>query len=385
MVKLFKNKAGFTLVEVLIAMAITTIIVGTISSMVLVAQKSYINVESSNSVLNGVNSITEMVREYTFSTTEAEISNVTAVPANIPDYTIIACIDNQIYVNGALQQSAKGIGISTLALEFSADPDSKLLSYTLSGTKEDGSAAFATQSLTAYLNACEEGIKGDATGNCLTVCVGELTPAGVGGGGGAGGGGGGTPVPETPTEATTAAPAPEATTEATTTAPVTEAPTEATTAAPAPEAPTEGTTAASEPDVPSGGGSGSTWLPGDSSGIVTGLGEATENNSSYAAFDDINGGETFDEVVKVGKNESFTINVSGPSKVIVYICADDNAFTKGDVTATLDGAEIGREALGGRKEATADNALIFEVDASGSIVINPEYKALLYKIEVIPK
>lgn len=397
--KLKQNK-GFTLVELLIAMSLMVILMGALLMVFNTAQRTNIEANETNDKLNSSQQIIETVRKMTANAVALEVTQVTSLD-DLPatglvtvngvesNVSCITSLDNVIYLDKTPIANAESLYADTISLTFKAGSSNKVLNYYVQadGTYYPvGVASASTPSESVFLSglASEDGITFTSTeGNSITIVNGKDF-AGIGGGGA--GGGGESPAPETPTEpATTESPTSETPTEPVTSEPPTEPPTsEATTEPVTTEPPTETPT---EPatEAPSGGGSGSTWLPGDSSGIVTGLSEATENNSSYAAFDDINGGETFDEVVKVGKNESFTINVSGPSKVIVYICADDNAFTKGDVTATLDGAEIGREALGGRKEATADNALVFEVDASGSIVINPEYKALLYKIEVIPK
>lgn len=399
--KLKQNK-GFTLVELLIAMSLMVILMGALLMVFNTAQRTNIEANETNDKLNSSQQVIETVRKMTANAVALEVTQVTSLD-DLPttglvtvngvesNVSCITSLDNVIYLDKTPIANAESLYADTLSLTFKGGSSNKVLDCYIQadGTYYPvGVASASTPSESIFISsiASEDGITFTSMeGNSITIINGKDF-AGLGGGAGGAGGGGGSPAPETPTEpATTESPTSETPTEPVTSEPPTEPPTsevttEPVTTEPSTETPTEPAT-----EAPSGGGSGSTWLPGDSSGIVTGLSEATENNSSYAAFDDINGGETFDEVVKVGKNESFTINVSGPSKVIVYICADDNAFTKGDVTATLDGAEIGREALGGRKEATADNALVFEVDASGSIVINPEYKALLYKIEVIPK
>lgn len=401
--KLKQNK-GFTLVELLIAMSLMVILMGALLMVFNTAQRTNIEANETNDKLNSSQQVIETVRKMTANAVALEVTQVTSLD-DLPttglvtvngvesNVSCITSLDNVIYLDKTPIANAESLYADTLSLTFKGGSSNKVLDCYIQadGTYYPvGVASASTPSESIFISsiASEDGITFTSMeGNSITIINGKDF-AGLGGG--AGGGGGGVPAPEPSTEPVTSElPTSEISTEPVTSEPPTEPPTsEAPTEPVTSESPTEPPTETpTEPvtEAPSGSGSGSTWLPGDSSGIVTGLSEATENNSSYAAFDDINGGETFDEVVKVGKNESFTINLSGPSKVIVYICADDNAFTKGDVTATLDGAEIGREALGGRKEATADNALVFEVDASGSIVINPEYKALLYKIEVIPK
>ena len=167
--KLIKDKRGFTLIEIIVAMAITTIIVGTISAMIIFAHKSYYNVENTNSVLNGVNAVTEMVREYTFDAEEAEIMDVTSIPTVDPEYMSICCIDNTVYVDGNVYETAKGMGGETLILQFSADSGSKLLKYKLDVFDENNNPLIESQDLSAYLNSCDENIKGVATGNCIVI------------------------------------------------------------------------------------------------------------------------------------------------------------------------------------------------------------------------
>lgn len=373
------GKKGFTLIEVIIAMAITVIIVGTISSMVLVAYKSYYNIESSTSVVDGVNSITETVRELTFNTTEVEISQVTAQPVFESGYNYIYCLDNTVYLDSGVLQSANGMGISSLSLEFSKGATDGTLSYVLQAIEEDGSDRGQTMNM--FLNACDSGISGDSTGNCIKFIRGEHTGgAGGAGGGGAGGGGG---IPEPTPEATTATPAPEPTPEPTTSAPAPEPAPEATTAAPVPEPAPEPTTSAPMPEIPSGVGSG-TWKPGVDNGMVTGLNAPGNNDKD--AFKDINGNNRFEQVVTVSKNSEFSINVDGPSKITVYICTKDSDAKKSDMTVTTpDGSESTSEVtLAGRDDAVKEDALTFMVDSSGSLSLKFDRNTLLYQIVVEP-
>lgn len=172
--KLIKNKKGFTLIEVIIAIAVTTVILGTVSSMVIFAYKSYHHADERTSVLNSANSITEMVREYTFNAVEAEISTITAPPAPETDYTFIYCLNNEIYVDNSLLQSAKGIGIGTLELAFLADSDSQLLKYRLKMLDSAGQPALQEQNVEVFLNNCLGKIVCDAEGNCLKIKKAEI-------------------------------------------------------------------------------------------------------------------------------------------------------------------------------------------------------------------
>ncbi len=169
--KFIKNKSGFTLIEMIVAVAVTVIVIGTLTSMVMYAYKSYHKADATSTVLNGINSITEAVRELTFNATEAEISNVTAPPTVEVGYTSIYCIDGSVYVDGNVIQSAKGIGTATLEISFEADnsgTNGKVVKYKITADKENGEQAIQPQELTAYLNNCMGDILG-GTGNCIKV------------------------------------------------------------------------------------------------------------------------------------------------------------------------------------------------------------------------
>ncbi len=175
--KILNNKKGFTLVEVLVTVFVTVIIIGAATSMVLYSYKSYHSADKTTSVLNGVNSITEAVREITFNASEAEITEVTAVPAAESGTTIICCIDNAVYMDNHIIQSAKGMNISALSLTFEADNSSengKILKYKITAADENGEQAIEPQELSAYLNNCLGDIEG-TTGNCLKIKKTDVT------------------------------------------------------------------------------------------------------------------------------------------------------------------------------------------------------------------
>ncbi len=173
MSELKKNKKGFTLIELIIAIAITVIIIGTVTSMVVYSYKAYYSADKTSAVLDASNTITEMVREYIFNAEEAEISNITAPPSIESGYTYIYCLDNCVYADGALIQSAKGIGAAIMTLDFSTDTvdddDNKMITYTLNILDENGKQLIAENRTDAFLNKCDDGITGIESGNCLKV------------------------------------------------------------------------------------------------------------------------------------------------------------------------------------------------------------------------
>lgn len=404
--KLKQNK-GFTLVELLIAMSLMVILMGALLMVFNTAQRTNIEANETNDKLNSSQQVIETVRKMTANAVALEVTQVTSLD-DLPttglvtvngvesNVSCITSLDNVIYLDKTPIANAESLYADTLSLTFKGGSSNKVLDCYIQadGTYYPvGVASASTPSESIFISsiASEDGITFTSMeGNSITIINGKDF-AGLGGGAGGAGGGGG--VPEPSPEGTTATPAPGPTPEATTVTPVTEPTPEATTATPvtepAPEATTatpvtepapEATTAAPTPETPSGGGS--TWTPGDSSGMVSGLGPAEENGRD--AFSDVNGGERFDSVVPVGKNETFTIKVDGPSKVTIYICADNNGDNEGTVTAEFGGDTVGSQSLGNRNSASADNALSFTVDGSGNINIKPGYNSLLYQIVVEP-
>ncbi len=172
--KIFTDKKGFTLIEMIIAVAVSVIIIGTISSMVIYAYKSYYNTDKTGTVLNGVNSVTEAVRELTFNAVEVEIKDVVSEPDIEEGCTAIYCIDNKIYIDGGVIQSAKGLNLSRLDLTFELDTNRetdgkyKTVKYILTANDENGNQAIEPQNLSLFFNNCDAGVVG-TSGNCIIV------------------------------------------------------------------------------------------------------------------------------------------------------------------------------------------------------------------------
>lgn len=397
--KLKQNK-GFTLVELLIAMSLMVILMGALLMVFNTAQRTNIEANETNDKLNSSQQVIETVRKMTANAVALEVTQVTSLD-DLPttglvtvngvesNVSCITSLDNVIYLDKTPIANAESLYADTLSLTFKGGSSNKVLDCYIQadGTYYPvGVASASTPSESIFISsiASEDGITFTSMeGNSITIINGKDF-AGLGGG--AGGGGGGVPAPEPSTEPVTSElPTSEISTEPVTSEPPTEpptseAPTEPVTSESPTEPPTETPTEPST-EAPSGSGSGSTWLPGDSSGNVSGLGAVEENGRD--AFKDVNGGSRFENVVSVGKNDSFTVKVDGPSKVMIYICADNNG-DKGNVTAQFGGSQVGSQPMGNRNDASAADALTFTVDESGEITISTDYNALLYQIVVEP-
>lgn len=117
--------------------------------------------------------------------------------------------------------------------------------------------------------------------------------------------------------------------------------------------------------------------------LNVGSGAKNSNSSSHKVFQDVDTDiAQLSNRYEIEKNNEIKINLSGASIVKIYIAGNDNGAGKGTVTATLDGNTVGSYSLPGRKDSTA---VPFEVktDKGGILVLNPSYKSLLYKIEIL--
>lgn len=165
MIERLKSKEGFTLIELIIAIAVTTIIMGTITLVVVQSHKSYYKVNNESEVMNVMNSVLENVRETTFNSSDLKISNETALPTLNSDETAFTCIDNSIYLDGNLMHSGSSMGVANVNLQFSKVSEKKL-KCEISMKDENGKDIIQSQSVELFLDNVNQ-IQGDSDGNCI--------------------------------------------------------------------------------------------------------------------------------------------------------------------------------------------------------------------------
>lgn len=177
---MIKNNRGFTLIEIMITISITVIIMGTVLAMLTASVKVYNQIDESNSVLNSASSTLEMVREMTFNAQEIKISNETIVPITDNSVICICAIDNSIYLDGNVVQSAKGSKADKMELIFSKantntnDDKTNLLDVKLDITDKNNNPLIEQQAISLFLNNVEN-ISGDDEGNCIIITKGDGT------------------------------------------------------------------------------------------------------------------------------------------------------------------------------------------------------------------
>lgn len=165
MIERLKSKEGFTLVELIIAIAVTTVIMGTITLMVVQSHKSYYKVTNESEVMNVMNSVLENIREATFNSSTLKISNETALPTLNSGETAFTCIDNSIYLDENLMHSGSSMGVANVSLKFSKASEKKI-KCEISMKNESGKDIIQSQSVELFLNNVNQ-IQGDSDGNCI--------------------------------------------------------------------------------------------------------------------------------------------------------------------------------------------------------------------------
>lgn len=163
------NKKGFTLIELIIAIGVATVVIGTISVVLIQSNKSFHNVENRTTVVNGVNNILENIRELTFDAKELQISAETSAPVSTEEkVSYISCIDGNLCIDNNVLQNAEGLGIADLEVVFEkTGAEGKILRCTVTAKDDNGNNVITPQSVDLLLNNVNS-ING-ASGNCIKV------------------------------------------------------------------------------------------------------------------------------------------------------------------------------------------------------------------------
>ena len=166
--KLWENKKGFTLIELIIAIGVATVVIGTISIVLIQSNKSFHKVENRTTVINGVNSMLENIRELTFDAKKIEISTVTETPVTAEEnVSYIFCSDGKFQVDGNLLQSEESMRVSNLEVAFEKKGvEGKILRCTVTATDDRGENVVQPQSVELLLNV--DSIDGNS-GNCIKI------------------------------------------------------------------------------------------------------------------------------------------------------------------------------------------------------------------------
>lgn len=118
-----RNNDGFTLIEIMVTVAVSMIILGTVTAMLFTAYRVNASVSESNKVLNASSSIFETVRKISAG---AEIVEVTdTLPADLTGKDYISCVDNVVTVNGGKLYNAADLNAARLILKYTVEDAGK--------------------------------------------------------------------------------------------------------------------------------------------------------------------------------------------------------------------------------------------------------------------
>lgn len=165
MIDKLKGKEGFTLIELIIAVAVAVVIIGTVTLMVVQSHKSYYKVANESEIMSAMNSVLESVRESTFNATDLKISSETVLPTLNSDETAFTCIANSIYLDRNLMHSGSSLGAASVSLKFSKVSEKKL-KCEISMKDENGKDIIKSQSVELLLDNVNQ-IQGSSDGNCI--------------------------------------------------------------------------------------------------------------------------------------------------------------------------------------------------------------------------
>lgn len=159
---LLKSKAGFTVIEVMVAVLLSGIIITVVYQIMTVSSKTNNAANEQIVASNALDSTMETIRQSVMSATEVEICNAqTASPED--DEDVIKCIDNTIYYDDRKISDAKEIGVASVELEFhSKGTDDNILSISLVAKDGDGAILNGkSRSIELYLHSIGGNGKGE--------------------------------------------------------------------------------------------------------------------------------------------------------------------------------------------------------------------------------
>lgn len=167
--KLLNSKKGFTLIEIIIAIGVATIVIGTVSAVVLQSNRSFHHIDERSNVVNGVNSILENIREITFDAEKLEITEETGAPVSTEsNVSYISCIDGKVTIDSNVFQTKEGMGVADLDVTFEkSGTEGKILRCTVTVKDASGENVIEPQSVDLLLNNVQT-ING-SSGNCIKI------------------------------------------------------------------------------------------------------------------------------------------------------------------------------------------------------------------------
>lgn len=158
--RLKTNKAGFTLIEVIVAILLSMVVITAVYQIMMVATKSNNitneHIESTNAIENTMENIRQMI----LPSTQMRICAASETAADGEEY--IKCVNNVIYYNDRVIGSASQFGVDSVELRFTKGAENTILCIELNSYDENGGfLAGKSRKLEQYLHS----LGGDGNGS----------------------------------------------------------------------------------------------------------------------------------------------------------------------------------------------------------------------------
>lgn len=126
-----KNNKGFTLIEILLAITLSTVLIFTSVSIMQSVMGASQSVVSEGKRNNLINAAMETVRNSVSNAISMDVLSVSGLTDIAVDgnHDFIYCVDNVIYMNGAEVLTAKELGANSLELVYDVDGKETLEAY----------------------------------------------------------------------------------------------------------------------------------------------------------------------------------------------------------------------------------------------------------------
>lgn len=158
--KLTGNKSGFTLIEVIIAIALSGIVITAVYQVLTVSTRSNNAVIEQTAAINALDSTIETIRKSVMPAKEMTIGD-SAVQTAPAGGDIIKCVDNVIYFDDKIIGSASQYGVNRTELKFSSMENGKVLRVELQCYDKNGGLLDGkTRTVDLYLQSLGENGEG---------------------------------------------------------------------------------------------------------------------------------------------------------------------------------------------------------------------------------
>ncbi len=174
MIRFTGNKSGFTLIEVIVAILLSTVVITVVYQVMTVSTKTNNVITEQTSAMSSLDATVDTIRQTVMPAKNLTIgdSSVEAVPEGAD---IIKCVDNVIYLNNNVIGSASLYAVNHIELKFSAQESGKVLRMELECYDENnGLLEGKTRQVDFFLQSLGENgegkIKNSAEGtykNCI--------------------------------------------------------------------------------------------------------------------------------------------------------------------------------------------------------------------------